>query len=32
MFKKMLSELKDEKGQLIEKREGLKKEYKEMSD
>lgn len=28
----MLSELKDEKGQLIEKREDLKKEYKEMSD
>lgn len=32
MFKKMLSEIKDEKGQLIEKRAELKKEYKEMSD
>ena len=28
----MLAEVKDEKGQLIEKRQALKKEYKEMSD
>jgi hypothetical protein len=32
MFKKMLSELKDDKGQLIEKRDELKKEYHSMSD